>query len=395
MPLVFVHGVATRQTPDYLARVHQRDTLFKKFVLPKGSADPFDPDWGSNAVKLSPALPWLPKPGTAEAWAVGGGVGSDSGIARIASKKPEVALDLAFQAGLAERAQAAADTGRPEDALTDDDIAAFEAAIGYLEQDPKKIDKDAFDEKSSDTDFLNDLATELDPHLPGKKSGAEAMSIAGDALGWLGDGLKKLVDPIANVSSDAVLRLVRRPLSEQVALFLGDIFVYLRWREADGAKGTANRIFAPIVQDLVAAAKLRTADDPLIVVCHSLGAVVLYDLLTDKTTLAKIAGDIGSNLIVDAWVTVGAQPAVFADMGLYAPTPAAGAKYPKPAPVKRWFNVYDYTDVLSFNCSSLFEGVEDFEFDNVSSLFSAHGAYFTRPGFYARLRSRLKASAQP
>ncbi len=114
----------------------------------------------------------------------------------------------------------AVEARQPAVALTDEDIAAFEAAIGYLEQDAKKIDKDAFDPTSSDAEFLSVLADELKPHMPGGKSGSESMSIAGDALGWIGKGLRNLVDPIANVSSDAVLRLVRRPVSEQVALFL-------------------------------------------------------------------------------------------------------------------------------------------------------------------------------
>jgi hypothetical protein len=65
--------------------------------------------------------------------------------------------------------------------------------------------------------------------------------------------------------------MIRRPLSQQVALFFGDIFVYLRWREVDGADAKLNRIFAPIIEDLARACALRSAADPLIVVSHSLG----------------------------------------------------------------------------------------------------------------------------
>jgi hypothetical protein len=389
MPLVFVHGVATRQTPEYAARVHQRDVLFQKLVLPKGSPKPFDPDWGSNAVTFNSALPWVPTPGAAEAWSIGDGVAGATGISRIAHAKPALAVDLAFTAGLEQRIQAAAESGQPADALTEDDMAAFEAAVTYLERET--IDHNLFDEESSDTEFFDTLASQLQPNMPTKPAG-EAMGLSADALGWLGKGLKKFVDPIANVSSDAVLRLVRRPLSEQVALFLGDIFVYLRWRETSGGTGNANRIFAPIIRDLVAASASRTEDDPLILICHSLGAVILYDLLTDKAALEEAAGTIGADLLIDTWVTVGAQPALFADMGLYSPRVPPGSRYPRPACVKQWFNVYDYTDVLSFRCAPLFEGVEDFEFDNVTGLFSAHSAYFQRPEFYSRLRTRLKSA---
>jgi hypothetical protein len=262
--------------------------------------------------------------------------------------------------------------------------------VKYLEQDPSKIDKDVFDPTRSDANFLDDLAGELKPHFADKAHESESMGLASGALGWLGQGLKNLVDPVANVTSDAVLRLVRRPLSAQVALFLGDIFVYLRWRETDGSQGTTSRIFGPIIEHLAEASKLRSPTDPLILVCHSLGAVVLYDLLTDQAALANLAQKVGSEPVVDTWVTVGAQPALFADMGLYATVArAAGGRLPRPAPVHTWLNVYDYTDVLSFSCEPLFNDVRDYEFDNVTSLFSAHSAYFQRPSFYSRLRSRL------
>jgi hypothetical protein len=83
MPLVSVLGVATRQTPEYQARVRQRDLLFQRLVLPPHSPKPFDPDWGSNAVKFDPALPWLPKPGDAEALSIEGGpAGDDRNVSR-------------------------------------------------------------------------------------------------------------------------------------------------------------------------------------------------------------------------------------------------------------------------------------------------------------------------
>jgi hypothetical protein len=156
MPLVFVHGVATRQTAEYQAWVRQRDELFTRLVLPKG-ARVFDPDWGSNAVKITSSLPWLPTPG-GEPFALGSSsAATDTGIAKLASKNPEAAIDLAFETGLAVRARAAAKIGKPQDALTDEDIAAFEAAVRYLESG---ADKDVFDPDESDANFLSTLTGE-------------------------------------------------------------------------------------------------------------------------------------------------------------------------------------------------------------------------------------------
>jgi hypothetical protein len=388
MPLVFVHGVATRQTPEYQATVRQRDTLFKTLVLP-ANASIFDPDWGSNGVRFSPNLPWLPEPGAAEAFAVGGGQGaSNTSISRIASVKPDQAIDLAFAAGLEQRARAATKLNNVDEALQPGDVEAFKAAVRYLETG---ADRTAFGPNDTDQTFLTTLASEIKPHAAGAIP--EAMGLA-DGLSWIGQGLKDLVDPIRNAASDTVLRLIRRPLSEQVALFLGDIFVYLRWREVDSAGARPNRIFAPIIEDLGKAAAMRSPADPLIVVCHSLGGVILYDLLSDATSVTKIESASGTKLKVDAWVTVGSQPGLFADMKLYSAVPGAGGLLPRPPPVCAWLNVYDYTDVLSFRCARIFTDVEDLEFDNISGVFEAHSAYFKRPSFYQKLRKRVKEAGQ-
>ncbi len=330
--------------------------------------------------------------GAGGAQAFGDSLGQ-SGIAKLANENPDLAIDLAFEVGLAARAQEATAEQEPNDAVSEEEIAAFVAAVRYLEQDPSQIDKEVFDPESSDSAFLTTLAGELEAlnRSASGVPGAESMGLAGDAIAWLSKGLRAFVDPVANAGSDALLRLIRRPLSEKVALFLGYIIVYLRWHESQTTAGTAHRIFKPIADDLVQACKKRTADDPLIVVAHSLGAVVLYDLFSDGKQMAAIEQAVGHEFSVDSWVAVGAQPGLFADMGLYPNPPAmtVNGKLPRPPAMQKCLNVYDCTDVLSSRCELFFEGVEDFEFDNVASLFSAHSAYFQRPSFYSRLRTRL------
>jgi len=395
MPLVFVHGVATRQSPRHRAQVHQRDALFKQLVLPNGD-EVFDPDWGSDGVKFDPALPWMPELGGAQPFATGhaGQVGTGQvGIGWLATRHPERAIDVAFEAGLAARVENAIRAGDPAEAMTTNELATFKAAVRYLEAG---ADNTAFDPLGSDAEFISALALELKPHLPSKGSAAEPMGPASDALQWLRRGLKDLVSPVANTVSDVLLRFVRRPLTEQVAFVLGDVFVYLRRRETSGVTGVANRIFAPIIADLTKATRLRSTANPLIVVGHSLGGVILYDLLSDRSAVARIEADGGSELVIDAWITVGAQTSLFADMGLYGTVPgtAANGRLPRPEPVRAWLNVYDYTDVLSFSCEKIFNDVEDFEFDNVIGLFSAHSSYFQRPSFYQLLRTRLNELRQ-
>ncbi|HYE45618.1 MAG TPA: hypothetical protein VEA44_07575 [Caulobacter sp.] len=379
MPLVFVHGVATRQTPKYRAEVEQRDALFRRLVM--GQFHPiFDPDWGSGAVTFAKGG-WVPEPGSGETFSFGSSPlapGGPSVAAQAAKENLELGVDLAFGALLARQAEEGKSPGEAE-------LAAFEAAVGYLEDGG---DRSVFTGLESDAQFAATLESELEDRLA--KADAEGMG-ADNVFSRLGMALKAATDPLRNGASDAALRLARKPLSKAVATFLGDIFVYLRWRETDGAAGTFNRIFKPIVADLAEAQKQTQAGEKLVVVAHSLGAVILYDLLTDPAALKAVETAAGKPLAIDAWVTVGAQPGLFADMGLYDRPVDADGKLPRPACVKAWLNVYDYTDVLSFQTEPFFTGVEDFTFDNISGALEAHTAYFQRPAFYKRLRERLKA----
>ena len=47
MPLVFVHGVATRPSAEYKAAVKQRDALFRSLVFMRDDVAIHNPDWGS------------------------------------------------------------------------------------------------------------------------------------------------------------------------------------------------------------------------------------------------------------------------------------------------------------------------------------------------------------
>jgi pimeloyl-ACP methyl ester carboxylesterase len=135
-----------------------------------------------------------------------------------------------------------------------------------------------------------------------------------------------------------------------------------------------------------AAARKANGDDKLVVVAHSMGGNIVYDILTHYR----------SDLVVDLLVTVGSQVAFFKEMGLYhedagqrpGPNPA---RVSKPAAVRAWLNVFDPMDVLAFAAGKVFEGVSDFAFSNQASPLDAHSLYFFRPGFHERLRARIEA----
>ena len=120
-------------------------------------------------------------------------------------------------------------------------------------------------------------------------------------------------------------------------------------------------------------------------IAHSFGGEIVYDILTyfDPT------------LTVDCLISVGSQVGLFEEMKLYVvsqanlpPNPPLG-RLKRPDSIKRWLNVLDTNDILSYLIEPIFDGVNDFHYDTGYSSLSAHGGYFMRPSFYKRLALRL------
>jgi hypothetical protein len=389
MPLVFVHGVANRPSDERSAEVLQRDALFRAIAFRSDSVRIFNPEWGKNAASFTDGMPWLPDPNKTQAFGTGGGQASQEiGLGRIAKIDGAQAVDLTVLAALEEAIQEAGRSKQPPQAADKTLIKFAQTAADYLGQylpDETQPSKGSV-ALASNTD--HDFAEALDAELQRVDSGGvqafgvrDSIRRGVDALGgWVGNAL-----------SDAALRAKRRTLSQLVALFLGDIFVYLKQRNVEGARGTRARLFEPILVDLIKGAKAeRKEREPFVVVGHSLGGVLLYDILTDPACLNRIKAE-APGFEIDVWLTVGSQPGFFSDLALLPELPKNPAGLlEKPNCVKNWLNVYDYTDVFSFLCKPFFEGVDDFGYDTRVDLLHAHSSYFRSPSFYKRLELRLR-----
>jgi hypothetical protein len=120
-----------------------------------------------------------------------------------------------------------------------------------------------------------------------------------------------------------------------------------------------------------------------VVVGHSLGGVIGYDILTS----------FARDLRVDAFVTVGSQVGLFEELKLFLASDRAipregSTKISLPPSVRHWLNVYDGNDVMSYRLSPLVDGVVEFRYAT-GELLAAHGAYFGQPRFHQRLAERL------
>ena len=403
MPVLFVHGVNVRQDATYDAHLTQRNALLRELFLRPLLTQPqrvalFNPYWGRYAAtlawgglslpsSLASALDPTQAPDPDQALVEQLLSGNDTPLPAVANHTLATlaqaflldAVDLLF----ALAANPAAAAQRTDD-LTD--LLQIAARVySYAEAHPKPA---WLTTKLTDQEFITRLRTAADQWQPPPSPTALSLT---DPWSTIGEGLARFRHLIGNYSSRALLTLTREPLNTAVTHFIGDVFVYLAKRGEQDSPG-------PIIQtittalDQAVAARHPECDPYLIVIAHSMGGNITYDLLTHFHP---------GTYPIDLLITVGSQVALMEELKLYKasqpgiPIDPRQQRVAKPPGVKHWLNVYDPNDVLSYAASGVFEGVTDFVYTTGKSVIAAHTAYFLRGSFYRRLAARTQELLHP
>lgn len=393
MPLVFIHGVGTREGPGFEDSVAARDALFRRFMLARSVPDPAavaisNPYWGRYGARPAwghASLPGDPVealgPEDEDLAVVGGSLLEDrppeeAPLLATARRSLEEAVDLLWAA-------AAEGDGGSADELASLAVRAVDYARG-------DADKGWLREVATDEEFLAELERRVEAWTPTDATPAEGPEY--EALGasesWarIEEAADRVKGFVGRLAGRAVVEAARAPAHRRTAMFLGDILVYLRRRGTAEAPG---EIVLEVAGGLEAArAAADPADPRLIVVAHSMGGNIAYDLLTHFRP----------DLEVDVLVTVGSQVAFFEELKLFAesredvPRTPATDRIARPKNVGRWINIFDRNDVLGFVAEGVFGGVEDYEYSTGKGMLFAHTTYFLRPSFHDRLGERVAAS---
>jgi pimeloyl-ACP methyl ester carboxylesterase len=385
MPVVFVHGVATRRNPGYERGVAARNAMFRRYLYPTlhwdDCFDPFTAYWGGDAAEFRWHHASLPKEdveafGAAESVedrllveiSGGGVVDADAPLSSLARRSVEDAVDLIW----ASAAQEVRDAG----------VAQALAALAYrascrlpeLECDP------ALTQANDDQEWINALAVQLAGVAPEPSNLDEVESFGGGAV-WdrLSESVIRLRSAAGRLGGGAAANLLRADIHRRAALFLGDVLFYLDRR---GDRDHPGPIVNQIVQTLESAIE---AGPPLVVVAHSMGGGIVYDVLSYYRP----------DIRVEMLVTVGSQVGLFEELcllqaGKQAGCPDGPTRVAKLDNVEEWINVFDYNDMLGFATERIFEGAKDFGYSTGKGIFTSHSSYFTMPSFYRRLAERLK-----
>lgn len=398
MPLVFVHGVGSRENEQYRKNLYQRNDFFKSTVLKQvfnnSNTEIFNPMWGKHVPEMPEDNPIIPLPGADGEWE---GLGPDSNLmsemipaVHIGDKVPEdkKLVTLAQQSfpdfidQLWIRAAHLPEVDNNEKKMSEL-VEAGIVASAYAKENPNP---DWAVESANDDELLERLIRELQGWTQGNLTSSDLQSLgAGDRIfGFLKKGARRFKRGVIDIPQDILLRKFRPSLTVRTVRFFGDVFYYQASR---GTQDNPGSIVSTVLNDLLKAREIADRrQEKLIVVGHSMGGNILYDILTYFDTTLK----------VDIFATVGCQASLFKQLALFAQQKEdersgvlEQGKAPKPPAVDKWLNIFDPQDVLGFAFEPEFQGVEDFVFESDGGISSAHGDYFKRIRFYERLTDRI------
>lgn len=367
MPIVFVHGVNNRDDEEFRAGVTGRDAFIREFLapalnLPGEHVSIENPYWGGSGARFAWDMSVLP---SQKASYVAFGPDTDAtSFADEARDNPNAAIERAFAFALS--------------TVTDKNVARelaglYRRAGDYLARYPNP----PWLADATQDNFVDLLTYHIGtPNV--ETLGGSLM----DVRRMLVEGMQRTAGLGATAGFKAFNSLFRKSLNERGTRFVGDALIYFANRGKPGAEGP---IVSVVSNALKRASAMRTPQDcKLVVIGHSFGGAITYDIATSFAT----------DLSIDLFVSVGSQVALFEEMKLYlssevsVPNPLR-PRVSKPTQFARWLNVFDRADPFSYVAAPVFENVEDYEF--VSNTTSPHSGYFRVPRFYSRLAERLTA----
>jgi len=251
----------------------------------------------------------------------------------------------------------------------------------------------------SDPDLLQAVGELLADFTRGERPADPGVGTLYETRGWIDESKDALMQCIAGVDrfvgkistniAGSANQWMRGMLAEPFALTLGDVVAYHQNRKA-----IHERLFEVIDRE---APGEGTADQPITVLAHSLGGLLILDAALGSEVTA--ADGQPRRLHLRHWITCGSQPAFF-----HVLAPRVGIKpYSENEPavlpdtIGRWTNLWHPMDPLAFTAAPVFRlqgnvAPSDMRIDSPASellrnKFWFHSIYWTSPQLLESLKS--------
>ncbi len=399
MSIIFIHGVANRDSDQKLQKTRLiRKHMFEELVVKPASQKVASfkfvaPYWGDLGVSVPGNFKSLPRATYRESLS-GTNEDTNSGLDYLIALYPQHSnVNKGERQSLGTAASGTTDqvlvipaqenpkeliwaftSELIEDAfsLHTDPTAVVDA---ILKKAKSQCDSEEFLDSlrkcQSNKDVIEKLEGSYNAPPPVGGGGRQSLGPAKDKATQLIDSSKKVLEKIGHLAARGLsipfVNIARdQATTTRRLIFVGDAIKY----------GTSAR--RDVIDRVLEAVKPEIgADNPLILVTHSFGGIIGYELLKE---LEKDS--------VALWVTVGSPLCFFIELGLFDDP----LQCRKPESVKRWLNVYDPLDPISSMAEPIFPGqVTDILLKEGRFLNSAHGDYFVYPSFYEIITSELES----
>lgn len=219
---------------------------------------------------------------------------------------------------------------------------------------------------ASDADLRDSVVDRLNMELSGVTPARGAADLLKQGTGWLVSQSKKGGYWLMGQGTTWYLRRDSSVATHFAFPFSGDIMLYQR-------NGGPIRDF---VQSQIAA-----CTPPVIILAHSLGGVICFDLLNLHDLSGQVSG----------LITAGSQAPLLFELDVLAGR-RFGETLPKHFP--RWLNLYDRRDLLSFVGEKVFpDRITDREVDNRQPFPQAHSSYWSNQRLWDDIKAWLQQEA--
>lgn len=427
MPIIFVHGVATRDRNASRQRV---EPFLKRFIAPEISSNPdqvefFFPYWGDVGADFAwggisrPRSALLHMGGQTEAALAERAIATAAlserlGSLPVVSREVNTITGGLAPAGPNTAGAATAPTPRLKD-LTPEQLSDLIATV-ILSQprvDPQQqvqmiLVADAVvhepdtiihlarcPDSQSELERLRQLI--LDRYKYEYGGGLAGMGVPTglqEVSDRLGETLNRSVS-LPGFVATRVFTEVRRPLNDFVTLFFGDVFKYLRARGNATALGEIPQIVLAELDKAIAIQ--QHTKEAIVVLSHSMGGQIIYDLVTHF--LPKLPQY--QNARIDFWCATASQVGFFEELKLFLESQpdfsmSTGnlAPYPNRTHLGKWWNVWDPNDFISYSVKGIIADVDDEVYDSGMGVIRAHGGYLERPSFFRTFARKIKMAKQ-
>ncbi len=401
MPIVYVHGVSTRDEKGW----ELLEALLRRYVAPKISKDPdnvtvFFSYWGDFGAKFrwngasAPTSPLRNLRARVKEALHNPQTGIAEEVHRLHGYTREKLSDFA-QELLAYNLKL--DDAGDADELGEDGNALLVAAAEVADSNDTRWRLAQCNSVREEIHVLEELVVQRYAKIRSKmkKASSGVKAKLPEFKDRVHHKFRESVIRGAHGAGHVVARAaveIKSPMNRFFTLFVGDVLTYLAERGTYKMPGWIPSCFLAALMD-AREEQLRRDGEPIIVMSHSMGGQIVYDAVTHFLPLMPEYKDVR----IDFWAASASQVGLFEELKLFIESSDdynfdADVKVPFPdrQHLGYWWNVWDHNDFVSYSVKDIIEGVDDEPYNTGLNIVSAHGGYLELPSFFRRFAKKIE-----